>query len=114
VTSVVTGSGTYTVANVKAATGSDRFAGWSLVVVDRDAYRGAAAVARSGPGRRPTVRYAGGGLKVTGLPAGAAIVEVTLYRVTKLDRTTTYALRAKVSAEGATAATLIARPVAPR
>jgi hypothetical protein len=78
--------------------------------------RGAAAVALGGNGR-PTVRYAGGGVKVTGLPARAAIVEVTLYRATKLDRATTkklYTLRAKVSAEGAAATTLTARPQAPR
>jgi hypothetical protein len=78
--------------------------------------RGAAAVALGGQGR-PTVRYAGGGVKVTGLPARAAIVEVTLYRVTKLDRATTkssYTLRAKVSAQGAATATLTARPPAPR
>jgi hypothetical protein len=78
--------------------------------------RGAAAVALGGKGR-PTVRYAGGGVKVTGLPARAAIVEVTLYRVTRLDHATTkksYTLRAKVSAEGAGAATLTARPKAPR
>ena len=78
--------------------------------------RGAAAVALGGKGR-PTVRYAAGGVKVTGLPARAAIVEVTLYRVTRLDRATTkriYALRARVSAEGAAAATLTARPPAPR
>jgi len=37
VTSLVTGTGTYTVANVKAGTGSDRFAGWSLFVAYRDA-----------------------------------------------------------------------------
>jgi hypothetical protein len=78
--------------------------------------RGAAAVAVSGAAR-PTVRYAAGGVKVTGLPAGAAIVEVTLYRVTKLDRATTkkrYTLRAKVTAEGAAATTLTARPLPPR
>jgi hypothetical protein len=42
---------------------------------------------------------------------------VTLYRATKLDRATTkkrYTLRAKVSAEGAAATTLTARPQAPR
>jgi hypothetical protein len=78
--------------------------------------RGAAAVAAGGKGG-PTVRLAGGGVKVTGLPARAAIVEVTLYRVTKLDRATTrkrYTLRAKVNAEGAAAATFTARPLAPR
>jgi hypothetical protein len=56
-------------------------------------------------------------VKVTGLPARAAIVEVTLYRVTRLDRATTgrsYTLRARVSAEGAAASMLTARPPAPR
>jgi hypothetical protein len=36
VTSLVTGAGTYTVANVKAGTGQDRFAGWALLVAYRD------------------------------------------------------------------------------
>ena len=78
--------------------------------------RGAAAVALGGKGR-PTVRYANGGVKVTGLPPRAAIVEITLYRVSRLDRATTktrYTLRAKVSAEGVAAATLIARSAALR
>jgi hypothetical protein len=78
--------------------------------------RGAAAVALGGQGR-PLIRYAGGGVTVTGLPARAAIVEVTLYRISKLDRATTkksYTLRAKVSAQGAATATLTARPPAPR
>ena len=78
--------------------------------------RGAAAVALRGGGR-PTVRYVRGGMEVTGLPARSAIVEVTVYRVTKLDRATTrkaYTLRAKVSAEGAGVATLAARVRAPR
>jgi hypothetical protein len=64
----------------------------------------------------PTVGYAKGGLKVTNLPARAAIVEITLYRVTNLDRATTkatYTLRAKVSSE-AGSKTLTARPQPPR
>jgi hypothetical protein len=78
--------------------------------------RGAATIALRGSGR-PTVRYVRGGVQVTGLPLRAAIVEVTLYRVTNLDRATTkrrYTLRAKVSAEGAAVATLTAKPRAPR
>ena len=78
--------------------------------------RGAAAVALAGSDR-PTVRYVRGGLQVSGLPAHTAIVELTLYRVTKLDRATTsrtYALRAKVTAEGAAPTTLTSRPRPPR
>ena len=79
----------------------------------RLARHGAAAIALSGA---PTVRYARGGVQVSGLPAGAAIVEVTLYRVTKVDGATTraaYTLRAKVTGAGG-AATLTARTRAPR
>jgi hypothetical protein len=77
--------------------------------------RGAGAAALTTAGA-PTVGYTRGGLRVSGLPAHASIVELTLYRVTKLDRATTkatYTLRAKVSGEGG-AATLSARPLPPR
>jgi hypothetical protein len=78
------------------------------------ARRGAAAVALRGA---PGMRYVRGGVQVSGLPAGAAIVEVTLYRVTKMDGATagaTYTLRARASVEGGATAALTARPVAPR
>jgi hypothetical protein len=77
--------------------------------------RGGGAAALTGAGA-PTVGYVRGGLRVAGLPPHASIVELTLYRVTKLDRATTkatYTLRAKVTTDGA-AATLTARPLPPR
>ena len=37
---------------------------------------------------KPAVSFRKGGLRVTGLPLRTAVAEVTLYRVTKLDRTT--------------------------
>ena len=67
---------------------------------------------------KPAVSFRKGGLRVTGLPLRTAVAEVTLYRVTKLDRTTSpraFALSARISREGATAAeTLSAKPKAPR
>jgi len=39
VTSLVTGSGTYTLANVQSGTGTDRYAGWSMVIAYRDPTR---------------------------------------------------------------------------
>ena len=74
------------------------------------ARRGAAGVALRGA---PGVRYVRGGVQVSGLPAGAAIVEVTLYRVAKVDGATARVvrtLRARVDGGGV----LTARPVAPR
>jgi hypothetical protein len=66
---------------------------------------------------RATVALRRGGLRVTGLPARAAVAEVTLYRVTKLDRATskrTFTVRATVTRDGARAQTLSARPKPPR
>jgi Protein of unknown function (DUF3344)/Ig domain of plant-specific actin-binding protein len=66
---------------------------------------------------RPTVTLRRGGLKVAGLPARSGVAEVTLYRVTKLDRATSrrpYTVRVTVSREGATTQTLSAKPKAPR
>ena len=67
---------------------------------------------------KPAVSFRKGGLRVTGLPLRTAVAEVTLYRVTKLDRTTSprpFALSARISREGTTAAeTLSAKPKAPR
>jgi predicted actin-binding protein len=66
---------------------------------------------------RPTVTLRRGGLKVAGLPARSGVAEVTLYRVTKLDRATSrrpYTVRVTVSREGAKTQTLSARPKAPR
>jgi len=39
VTSLVSASGTYTLANVQSGTGTDRYAGWSMVIAYRDATR---------------------------------------------------------------------------
>jgi hypothetical protein len=78
--------------------------------------RGAGARALTAGGA-PTVGYAARGLQVTGLPAHASIVELTLYRVTKLDRATTkstYTLRAQAGLEGGATVALSARPVATR
>jgi hypothetical protein len=78
------------------------------------ARRGAVAVAVGGV---PGVRYVRGGVQVSGLPSGAAIVEVTLYRVTKVDGATTkaaYTLQAKASLGGGATPSLTARPIAPR
>ena len=85
---------------------------YDLKLPRRGAEAAAALTAKGGP----TVGYAKGGLKVANLPARAAIVEITLYRVTKLDRATTkatFTLRAKVSSEAGNK-TLTARPQPPR
>jgi hypothetical protein len=67
---------------------------------------------------KPAVGLRKGGLRVTGLPLRTAVAEVTLYRVTKLDRATSpraYALSARITREGAGAAeTLAAKPKPPR
>ena len=63
----------------------------------------------SGAGK-PLVKLAGGGLSVTGLPPRSAVVELTLYRVKKLDGATkrrVYKLRARVAPSGGS---LSARP----
>ena len=65
----------------------------------------------------PTVTLRGGGLRITGLPLRTAVAEITLYRVTKLDRATpprVYRLSARVAREGAAAETLKAKPKPPR
>jgi hypothetical protein len=78
--------------------------------------RGATPTLLSGPGR-PTVSLRRGGLRVTGLPARAAVAEVTLYRVTKLDRATpqrAYTLRASVARAAGMPETFSAKPRAQR
>jgi hypothetical protein len=70
-----------------------------------------------GSAGKPAVSLRKGGVRVTGLPLRTAVAEVTLYRVTKLDRATSpraYGLSAKVTREGAAAETLTAKPKAPR
>ena len=52
---------------------------------------------------KPAVSFRNGGLRVTGLPLRTAVAEVTLYRVTKLDRPTSpraYAVSARIIARG--------------
>ena len=78
--------------------------------------RGARSVMLAAAGR-PTVSLRGNAVRVTGLPARTAVAEVTLYRVTKLDRATStraFTVKATVNRAAATAQTLSARPLPPR
>ncbi len=79
--------------------------------------KGAAPRLLTGTGK-PAVSFRKGGLRVTGLPLRTAVAELTLYRVTKLDHSTSpraYAMSARITREGAAAAeTLAAKPKAPR
>jgi hypothetical protein len=80
-------------------------------------------LARKGRGKlllntpgRPLVRSVRGGLEVRGLPAGSAVAELTIYRVSKLDGATPlkrYRLKARVMRAGG-ALSLSVRPRAPR
>lgn len=66
---------------------------------------------------KPVVTRTRTGLKITGLPAKTAVAELTLYRVTKLDRATpkrVFQVKATVTREGAPVATFRAKPKAPR
>jgi hypothetical protein len=65
----------------------------------------------------PTVTMRRGGLRIAGLPARTAVAEVTLYRVTKLDRATSpqaYTVKVAIAHAGARAERLSARPQPPR
>jgi hypothetical protein len=65
----------------------------------------------------PTVTMRHGGLRIGGLPARTAVAEVTLYRVTKLDRATSplaYTVKAAIVHAGAKAERLSSRPQPPR
>jgi hypothetical protein len=78
--------------------------------------RGARAIMLASTGRATVTRTATG-LRVTGLPARAAVAEVTLYRVTKLDHATSpraYTVKATVQREQARTQTFRAKPKAPR
>jgi hypothetical protein len=79
--------------------------------------KGAAPRMLAGAGK-PAVSFRKGGLRVTGLPLRTAVAELTLYRVAKLDHTTSpraYAVSARIMREGAAAAeTLAAKPKPPR
>jgi hypothetical protein len=66
---------------------------------------------------KPTVRYRKGTLTITGLPAKAAVAEVTLYRETKMDRATShkrFRVKAIVKRDGAARKAFTRRPRAPR
>jgi hypothetical protein len=66
---------------------------------------------------KPVVRSVRGGLEVRGLPARSAVVELTLYRVTRHDGATRpkrYRLKAAVMRPGARSLSLSVRPRAPR
>jgi hypothetical protein len=78
--------------------------------------RGARSVMLAASGR-PTVSLRRNGIRISGLPARTAVAEVTLYRVTKLDRATparSYTVKATVARQAATAQTLSAKPKPPR
>jgi hypothetical protein len=78
--------------------------------------RGAAPVLLAGADR-PAVRLTRRGLRLSGLPAGTAVAELTLYRVSRLDGATTrkrLPIAASVQGAGAVAQTFVARPRAPR
>ena len=65
----------------------------------------------------PTVTMRHGGLRIGGLPARTAVAEVTLYRVTKLDRATSplaYTVKVAVVHAGTKAERMSARPQPPR
>ena len=70
----------------------------------------------SGSGK-PAIAYVRGGLEIAGMPARAAVAEITLYRVTKLDKATkpkVVKLSARVLHAGFGQESFSARPKAPR
>ena len=74
--------------------------------------RGAKASLLGATGK-PSVVRTKSGVRVTNLPAGAAVAELTLYRVTKLDRATPrtlYTIKATVSRDGARTQSFKAKP----
>jgi hypothetical protein len=78
--------------------------------------RGKKAVLLGVPGK-PTVTRTRRGLVVAGLPAGTAVAELTLYRVTKLDAATParmLAVKVTVARAGAPVQSFTARPKPPR
>ncbi|MDP9294159.1 MAG: hypothetical protein M3O90_07040, partial [Actinomycetota bacterium] len=69
-----------------------------------------------GPGK-PAVTIGTAGINVARVPARAAVAEITLYRVTKLDKATrprVYKLSARVLRAGSPQERFSARPAAPR
>jgi hypothetical protein len=65
----------------------------------------------------PTVTMRRGGLRIAGLPVRTAVAEVTLYRITKLDRATSrraYTVKVAIAHAGTKAERLSARPQPPR
>ncbi|MGZ8648164.1 MAG: hypothetical protein ACXW08_06000, partial [Solirubrobacteraceae bacterium] len=78
--------------------------------------KGAKAELVGGAGK-PSITYAGGGLVITGVPAAAAVAEITLYRENKLDKATkpkVFKLSAKVLRTGSGQESFSAKPKAPR
>jgi hypothetical protein len=79
--------------------------------------RGTRSVMLAAASGGPTVSLRRKGVRITGLPARTAVAEVTLYRVTKLDRATparAYTVKATVARQAAMAQTLSAKPKPPR
>jgi hypothetical protein len=77
-------------------------------------HKGIALLSGSG---KPAVTIGTAGVKVTRVPARAAVAEITLYRITKLDNATrrrVYRLRARVLRAGSPQERFSARPRAPR
>jgi hypothetical protein len=65
----------------------------------------------------PRVVRTAGGISVTGLPAGTAVAELTLYRVRKLDRPTStrrFAMSAQIQRAGVARQVLRQKPAAPK
>jgi hypothetical protein len=79
--------------------------------------RGTRSVMLAAASGGPTVSLRRNGVRITGLPARTAVAEVTLYRVTKLDRATparAYTVKATVARQAAMTQTLRAKPKPPR
>jgi hypothetical protein len=79
--------------------------------------RGTRSVMLAAASGGPTVSLRRNGVRITGLPARTAVAEITLYRVTKLDRATparAYTVKATVARQAAMAQTLSAKPKPPR
>jgi hypothetical protein len=83
-----------------------------LVVAGGETVTLPVTLARTTAASGPAVRYEGGRLTITGLPANAAIADLTLRRA-KAPRKR-FRVQAAVTRDGAVPATLSVRPRAPR